>query len=149
MNFEQKMSAYTCAKLLLFDPDSRTMYTTFFGGISGWTWDYGKSHFELAPRKGDKSEPSYFDGLAWIDHITTLIRSPQKTLEAVQPSNRLAAYLGTNAAFLPAGAAKNPQRCGRVRPAAASWKAGTGRISLRRDPRLPARVPVSRRFASV
>ena len=104
--FEQKMSAYTCAKLLLFDPDSRTMYTSFFGGISGWTWDYGKNRFELAPRKGDKSEPSYFDGLTWIDHITTLIRSPQKTLEAVQPSSRMAAYLGTNAAFLPAGLQK-------------------------------------------
>jgi hypothetical protein len=101
--FEQKMSAYTCAKLLLFDPDSRTMYTTFFGGISRWTWDYAKSHFDLAPRKGDKSEPSYFDGLAWIDHITTLIRSPHQTVEAVQPSSRLAAYLGTNAAFLPVG----------------------------------------------
>jgi hypothetical protein len=100
-SFEQKMSAYTCAKLLLFDPDANTMYSTFFGGISGWTWNYGTKRFELAPRTGDKTKPVYFDGMAWIDQITTLVRSPRETFEAVQPSNRLAAHLGTNAAFLP------------------------------------------------
>jgi hypothetical protein len=99
--FEQKMSAYTCAKLLLFDADSNTMYTTFFGGISGWTWNDTTSHFDLAPRIGDKTKSVYFDGMAWIDQITTLARSPRETYEAVQPSNRMAAYLGTNAAFLP------------------------------------------------
>jgi hypothetical protein len=95
------MSAYTCAKLLLFDADSNTMYTTFFGGISGWTWNDTTSHFDLAPRIGDKTKSVYFDGMAWIDQITTLARSPRETYEAVQPSNRMAAYLGTNAAFLP------------------------------------------------
>jgi hypothetical protein len=37
--FEQKMSAYSCATLLLFDPESSAMYTTFFGGISRWRWN--------------------------------------------------------------------------------------------------------------
>ena len=101
--FEQKMSAYTCAKLLLFDPDSHTMFTTFFGGISGSIWNDKTDRFELAPRTTtDKSRPAYFDGLVWIDQMTTLVRSPAETFEAVQPSNRMAAYLGTNAAFLPA-----------------------------------------------
>jgi hypothetical protein len=35
---EQKMSAYSCARMQLFDPDLKTMYATFFGGISRWTW---------------------------------------------------------------------------------------------------------------
>ena len=100
--YEQKMSAYACATLLLFDPDSHTMYTTFFGGISRWTWDYRKKRAEIAPLVGDKTKPDYFDGMEWIDHITTLIRGPHGTYEAVQPSERLAAYIGTNAAFLPA-----------------------------------------------
>lgn len=100
--FEQKMSGYTCAKLLLFDPDSNTMYTTFFGGISGWVWNETTNHFDPAPKTNDKTKPAYFDGLTWIDQMTTLVRSPRETFEAVQPSNRMAAYLGTNAAFLPA-----------------------------------------------
>ncbi len=33
--------------------------------------------------------------------MTTLARSPQGDFRPVQPSNRMAAYLGTNAAFLP------------------------------------------------
>jgi len=33
-SYEQKMSAYSCATLLLYDPESSGMYTTFFGGIS-------------------------------------------------------------------------------------------------------------------
>jgi hypothetical protein len=99
--YEQKMSAYACAKFLLFDPDSHTMYTTFFGGISRWKWDYQKKQAEIAPLLGDKTNPVHFDGMEWIDHITTLIRGPHGTYEAVQPSQRLAAYIGTNAVFLP------------------------------------------------
>jgi len=105
-SFEQKMSAYTCAKLLLFDPDSNTMYTTFFGGISGSVWNDTTNHFDLAPRTNDKTKPAYFEGLAWIDQMTTLVRSPRESFEAVQPSNRMAAYLGTNAAFLPVAGLK-------------------------------------------
>ncbi len=101
-HYEQKMSAYACAKLLLFDPDLRTMYTTFFGGISRWKWDYHQKQFQIAPLVGDKTKPVYFDGMEWIDHITTLVRGPHETYETVQPDQRLAAYLGTNAAFIPA-----------------------------------------------
>ncbi len=101
-NYEQKMSGYSCARLALFDPDSKTMLTTFFGGISRWTWNQHHGEFQAAPRVGAKPETVYFDGLEWIDQITTLVRGPHETYEVVQPSNRLAAYLGTNAAFLPA-----------------------------------------------
>ena len=109
-SFEQKMSAYSCAKLLLFDPASATMYSTFFGGISRWTFNYTKQDFEMAALAGDKTKPTHFDGLQWIDHITTLVRGREPAYEAVHPASRLPAYLGTNAAFIPVPGLK------RIRP---------------------------------
>jgi hypothetical protein len=78
------------------------MYSTFFGGISRWTFNHAKQEYEIASLVGDKTKPLYHDGLQWIDHITTLVHDPKSTYEAVQPASRLAAYLGTNAAFIPA-----------------------------------------------
>jgi hypothetical protein len=100
--FEQKMSAYSCATMSMFDPGSGEMYTTFFGGISRWTWNYASHQFEQAALLGKKSDQSgYLDGMPWVDHITTLVKNPKETYEFVQ-ANRLPGYLGTNAAFLPA-----------------------------------------------
>ncbi|HLX45172.1 MAG TPA: hypothetical protein VKR43_17115 [Bryobacteraceae bacterium] len=99
--FEQKMSAYSCATLLMYDPGAREMYTTFFGGISRWTWNYASHQFEKAALVGKKSnESGYLDGMPWIDHITTLVKGSKETYEYVQ-SNRLPSFLGTNAAFMP------------------------------------------------
>jgi hypothetical protein len=100
--FEQKMSAYTCAKLLLYDPAATEMYTTFFGGISRWTWNYQKGQFEQAVLAGDKTKDTgYLDGMPWIDHISTLARGPQSSYEFVQPTNRLPGFVGANGAFIP------------------------------------------------
>jgi hypothetical protein len=104
-SFEQKMSAYTCARLEMFDPDSKTMYTTFFGGISRWTWDEREKQFVAAPLVGDKTTIVYLDGMPWIDRISTLIRHGSETLEVVQDA-RLPGYVGTNAAFIPVPALK-------------------------------------------
>jgi hypothetical protein len=103
VSFEQKMSAYTCARMSMFDPAAERMYTTFFGGISRWTWNYRARQFEQAPLVGDKTKESgYLDGMPWIDHISTLVRGPQGTAEFVEAVHRLPAYVGANAAFLPA-----------------------------------------------
>lgn len=100
--FEQKMSAYTCAHVGFFDPDLGQMLTTFFGGISGWLWNDEKSGFVPAPREGEKSSASYKDGLQWIDRITTIARNRDGShIEMVQAENRLGAYVGANAVFLP------------------------------------------------
>ena len=100
--YEQKMSSYTSATMLLFDPDASAMYTTFFGGISRWRWNDTKKDFELAPTLGDKTKQTdYLDGMPWINEISTLARKAGKTWEFVQQDNRLPGYLGTNAAFLP------------------------------------------------
>ena len=98
--YEQKMSAYSCATLLAFDHDARTMHTTFFGGISRWSWDFRTNQFALAPRTGEKTDAIYQDGLAWIDAVTTLSRGPKRTCERVHSEARLPGYLGSNAAFL-------------------------------------------------
>jgi hypothetical protein len=117
--FEQKMSAYSCAKLLMFDPAASEMYTTFFGGISRWIWNYQTGQFEKAALVGDKSKESgYLDGMPWIDNIATLARGPQQTYEFVQPTNRLPGFVGTNGAFLPVPGLKE------VRP-------GSGILDLR------------------
>ena len=99
-SYDQKMSSYSCAKLLLYDPDSFAMYTTLFGGISRWRWNDRKNDFEKAPLVGDKSKQTdYLDGMPWIDEISTLVRKAGTTSEFVQ-ADRLPGYLGTNAAFM-------------------------------------------------
>jgi hypothetical protein len=98
--YEQKMSAYSCAGVQMFDPESKTMYTTFFGGISRWTWDESKGNFAQAPLLGDKTKTVYLDGMPWIDRISTLVRHGGQSEEIVQPI-RLAGFVGANAAFLP------------------------------------------------
>lgn len=99
--FEQKMSAYSCARMLFFDRSSLAMYTTFFGGISRWTWDPEADRPEIARKVGNKTSAVYLDGMEWIDRISTLVRTPAGTSETVQAANRLPGYIGTNAAFLP------------------------------------------------
>jgi len=104
---EQKMSAYTCATMLLYDPESSGMYTTFFGGISRWRWNDSERQFVQAPVLGDKTKQTgYLDGMPWINEISTLLRSRGKTFEFVQQNNRLPGYVGANAAFLPAAGLK-------------------------------------------
>ncbi|MBV8843606.1 MAG: hypothetical protein JO307_12430 [Bryobacterales bacterium] len=103
--YEQKMSAYSCATVQMFDPDSKTMYTTFFGGISRWTWDEKKSVFVQAPLVGDKTKTVYLDGMPWIDQISTLARHGGHSEEFVQ-SSRLGGFVGANAAFLPVAGLK-------------------------------------------
>lgn len=105
--FEQKMSAYSCATMLLYDPESFAMYTTFFGGISRWRWNDATRQFVVAPLLGDRTQPNgYFDGLPWINEISTLIRSSGKLVEFVQHDNRLPGYVGANGAFLSAAGLK-------------------------------------------
>jgi len=105
--FEQKMSAYSCATMLLYDPESFAMYTTFFGGISRWRWNDARRQFVQAPLFGDKTQAGgYLDGLPWINEISTLVRNQGKLMEFAQQDTRLPAYVGANGAFLPAAGLK-------------------------------------------
>jgi hypothetical protein len=106
-SFEQKMSAYSCATMLLYDPESSAMYTTFFGGISRWRWDPAARQLAQAPLLGDKSQNAgYFDGMPWINEISTLVFKKKEWAEFAQHDHGLPGYVGANAAFLPAAGLK-------------------------------------------
>ena len=105
--FGQKMSAYSCATMLLYDSESLAIDTTFFGGISRWRWNDAGRHFVLAPLLGDKNQPGgYLDGLPWVNEISTLVRHQGKLVELAQQDNRLPGYVGANGAFPPAAGLK-------------------------------------------
>jgi hypothetical protein len=104
-SFEQKMNAYNAAHLVMHSKKSNTMLTTFFGGISRYSWDSGNGDFVENPRIGNKASPSYLDGMQWSDQISTICRfmnaGSEKTTEFVHPTN-LPAFVGTEAIFIPA-----------------------------------------------
>ncbi|MBL8209976.1 MAG: hypothetical protein JNK87_04660 [Bryobacterales bacterium] len=99
--FDQKMSAYSCARAVFFDGDTKRTLTTFFGGISATLWNAAKGMYEPAPRVGERSEARYMDGLQWIDRMTTVVRSEERMVELVERGEPMAGYVGTNAVFLP------------------------------------------------
>ena len=102
--FDQKMNAYLCPTLLLYDKSSATMYTTFFGGISRYSWDSAAGKFVENPKTGSKTEAAYLDGLQWSDQISTIrkVMTPgnEGTTETVQP-DLLPGWIGADAVFIP------------------------------------------------
>ncbi len=72
--FDQKMNAYNCAKLLVYDQAERTMYTTFLGGISRFVWDPIAGKFVENTRAGSKTARNYLDGMQWSDQISTICK---------------------------------------------------------------------------
>jgi len=98
--FDQKMNAYTCAVLLMFSETTKTMYTTFFGGISRFRWNPLEHVYEENPRAGSKTDSTYLDGLQWSDQISTIRKDEAETIEIVH-SRSLPAFVGTGAVFIP------------------------------------------------
>jgi hypothetical protein len=98
--FEQKMNAYSSAVLLMYSEVTKTMYTTFFGGISRFSWNPLEATYQENPLVGGKTESKYLDGLQWSDQISTIAKSNAETTENVQP-RPLPAFLGTDAVFIP------------------------------------------------
>lgn len=94
--FDQKMSQYTCAHLLMFSSAKSTMFTTLFGGISFYYYD----------KDGKLTESNFDNNMPFIDSITTLARLPSgRTVEWPQPpSQSLPELLGANAIFVPTNA---------------------------------------------
>lgn len=88
--FAQKTNQYECAQILMFDPATATMYTTFLGGIG--LYEYVDSTFTPDPL------------LPFVNIISTLARrSDGSTLEYIQPSSQvLPKLIGANAIFVPA-----------------------------------------------
>lgn len=102
--FEQKMNSYSCARLLMYDPEAETMYTTFFGGISRFRWDPASAAFVENAKIGSKSEATHLDGMQWSDQISTIrtaIAGDRDESAEIVHSNVLPAFLGTGAVFIP------------------------------------------------
>ena len=103
-DFDQKMNAYSCPILLLYEKSGGSMYTTFFGGIGRFSWDAAAQTFVENPKVGGKTELEYLDGLQWSDQISTIQRNTRagkaETSEVVQPAG-LPGFLGAGAVFIP------------------------------------------------
>jgi len=93
-SFEQKMSLYECGHVAMFDPSTKTMYTTLLGGISDYYYD---SQGQLQPSNLDNPLP-------FINSISTEARlADGSTQETPQPpSQSLPELLGANGVFVPA-----------------------------------------------
>jgi hypothetical protein len=96
-SFDQKMSQYTCAHLLMYSASKYTMFTTLFGGISFYYYD----------KNGKLVESNTDNFMPFIKSITTLARlSSGRTVEWPQPpSLALPERVGANGIFVPASTA--------------------------------------------
>jgi hypothetical protein len=105
--FDQRMNAYACPVLLMYDGSLDTMYTTFFGGISRHAWDRSARTFVENPKRGSKSDAGYLDGLQWSDQISTIRKvmtdEENGTTEVVH-AGLLPSFMGAGAVFIPAPA---------------------------------------------
>ena len=83
------MSLYNCPLIPAWSAKSRTMYTTFFGGISAFYID----------RTGRLERDT---GLPFIDSISTLVRDGNGTSSECVHSLKMPALLGADMAYIPA-----------------------------------------------
>jgi hypothetical protein len=85
---EQKTNQYECAELAMFDPKTKSMYSTFFGGITLYFYKNG----ELT---NSANEPRTFP---FSNIISTVGRSGGDIREYIQPpTQKLPALIGANA----------------------------------------------------
>ena len=98
-NFDQKMNAYACAVMLIYSTASKTMYTTFFGGISRFLWSPSENVYQENPKIGTKTDSTYLDGLQWSDQISTIAKREGETAEIVHPLS-LPGFIGSGAVFI-------------------------------------------------
>lgn len=105
--YEQKMSAYSCAKMVFYSRSKQATYTTFFGGISRWRFDDTLNMFVENARIGvPDPKLTFSDGMPWINTITTLTHTwtgptTGATSELAEPKTKLPGYLGSEALFIP------------------------------------------------
>jgi hypothetical protein len=87
--YEQFMSQYNCALVPMYSPRARSMYTTFFGGIS---------LYYMFPQTRELKRDN---GLPFIRNITTLARNASGSSECISTSE-LPGYMGAGATFFAA-----------------------------------------------
>ena len=111
-SYEQMMSAYSCAKIVFYSKALKSTYTTFFGGISRWRFDFTINQFVENARifnldRNGKQLPNFSDGVPWINTITTLVHNwnptapTQPTYEVAQPTTTLPSFIGSETLLIP------------------------------------------------
>jgi len=102
--FDQALSHYDCAHLSVFDPDSKGVYTTLFGGISQYYYDRAAN--TLVRDKVDLTPPNVVDGLPFIKTASVLRRGADGAYAQFILPKDLPGYIGSEARFVPLPAAK-------------------------------------------
>lgn len=92
-SYQQFMSQYNCATVPMYSSASKTMYTTFLGGIS--------LYYLFPPTKEVKRD----GGIPFIDEVTTLTVTPDGKSSECIAAQTLPALLGAGAVFFAAPAA--------------------------------------------
>jgi hypothetical protein len=87
-NYQQWMSQYSCAVLPIYDALNKTMYTTFFGGISLHDYDVNTGTIQQDTL------------LPFINDITTLTQDANDHMEETVLPLQLPGLLGCNARFI-------------------------------------------------
>ena len=87
--YQQVMNHYTCALMPIYDSVAQKMYTTFFGGISLYTYNDTTG---ILSRDVD---------VPFVDDITTMAVSASGVTEETILPVKLSALLGSNAKFVP------------------------------------------------
>lgn len=87
-SYQQQMSQYTCAVLPVYNRDTKSMYTTFFGGISLYDYD---------PGTGKLTRDTL---LPFISDVTTLSSFSNGTMEEALLPVQLPGLLGSNSKFV-------------------------------------------------
>ena len=97
--YDQALSHYDCAYLTVFDPASKSTYTTLFGGISQYYYDRDKN--KLVRDKVDLTPPNIVDGLPFIKTASVLRRDANgEYAQFILPTD-LPGYIGSEARFVP------------------------------------------------
>lgn len=90
--FQQRFCLYDCARMLVYDPRGKNMYTTLFGGITDYYYD---EHGKIMPSNIDNFMP-------FFNHLSTVGFSSAGTYtEYPQYQPALPGYIGSNASFIP------------------------------------------------
>ncbi|HEY0678374.1 MAG TPA: hypothetical protein VGD17_08805, partial [Chitinophagaceae bacterium] len=91
--FQQNLCLYECAKVLMYDPVAKNMYTSLLGGITNYYYDQNN---QLVPSNLQNFMP-------FFNHVSTIARDGSGNFyEYPQLAPALPGYIGSNAIFIPA-----------------------------------------------
>lgn len=92
-SFRQKFCLYDCARMLVYDPWGKNMYTTLFGGITDYYYD---GNGKILPSDPDSNYMPFFNHLSTVGRNKAGVYTEYPQYAPALPGN-----IGSNAAFIP------------------------------------------------